>query len=57
LPSIFTAPAGTCALPDRPIDAIFPSLTITVWSDSTASLSIGSTFTPMNAVAAPCAAG
>ena len=55
LPSTFTAPAGTCAFPAGAIDAIFPSVTTTVWSASTASLSIGSTFTPMNAVAAACA--
>ena len=55
LPSTFTAPAGTCAFPAGAIDAIFPSVTMTVWSASTASLSIGSTFTPINAVAAPCA--
>ena len=47
------APAGICALAAGAIDAIFPSRTITVWSARTASVSIGDTLTPTNAVWPP----
>ena len=50
VPSILTAPAGTCAVLAGAMDAIFPSATTTVRSARTVSRSIGSTFTPTNAV-------
>jgi hypothetical protein len=52
LPSTRVAPSGIFAASADPTHAIFWLRTITVWFGTTASLSIGSTETPTNAVVA-----